>query len=63
MTTGTGECPTVDALVSAEVIDEASANVDVWGSPWLITCDGTKVRVTSSGPDRAPDTADDISVP
>ncbi len=63
MTTGTDECPTIDALVSAEVIDEGGAKVDAWGVPWHITCEGSKVRVSSSGPDHAPETGDDISVP
>jgi general secretion pathway protein G len=63
MTTGTSECPTLEAMVSAEVLDEGGAKGDAWGTPWQIICDGSKVTVLSPGPDRAVGTPDDIHAP
>ena len=36
---------------------------DAWGQPWLITCDDRDATVASNGPDRLPETDDDIRVP
>ncbi|HVU02923.1 MAG TPA: prepilin-type N-terminal cleavage/methylation domain-containing protein [Polyangiaceae bacterium] len=56
-------CPTVQDLLSSEMIDEASARTDPWGMPWRIECDGTRATVYSNGPDRKSGTEDDIRVP
>lgn len=62
--TGEGaSCPTVKELARAGTIDEDSSPDDPWGSPWSITCNGTSVVVRSEGPDRSPNTEDDIRAP
>jgi general secretion pathway protein G len=59
---GTG-CPTVGDLIGAGILDEASARKDPWGTPFHIECSGASVTVTSYGPDRTAETADDIRIP
>jgi prepilin-type N-terminal cleavage/methylation domain-containing protein len=56
-------CPSFETLIEHEVLEENSPRHDPWGNPWRIECDGSKVTVTTSGPDRQPGTADDIRVP
>ncbi len=57
------ECPTVSELARAATIDEDSSPNDPWGSPWSITCSGSNVLVSSPGPDKTPNTQDDVRVP
>lgn len=59
-----GSCPTVTALVSDGVLDRSkSIKVDAWQEPWRIQCRDGDVSVVSKGPDKTPDTEDDIIVP
>jgi hypothetical protein len=58
-----GQCPTVDRLIAEKELSTTSRREDPWGSPYRITCDGTVVHVHCDGPDRTPDTADDLRYP
>jgi type II secretory pathway pseudopilin PulG len=60
---GGQDCPDVELLIQDSVLDENSPRRDPWGGPWIITCEGAKIRVRSNGPDRQPGTEDDIQVP
>jgi len=57
------ECPSLDQLLEANLISEASNTADPWGERYSIVCFDARVKVLSSGPDRKPDTEDDIHVP
>lgn len=57
------DCPTVAGLIRPEELARSSDPHDPWGQPFVITCDGDGVSVTSSGPDRVLDTADDVRSP
>jgi type II secretory pathway pseudopilin PulG len=61
--TGNSGCPTAAQLVSDEVLDDDSPLTDPWGKPWRIECSDDHVSVSSNGPDRTPETGDDIRVP
>jgi len=57
-------CPTVQMLVSDGTLDRSkSINADAWEQPWRIECKDNDVDVVSRGPDKTPDTEDDIRVP
>jgi general secretion pathway protein G len=56
-------CPTPEMLISDGIVDEDSALSDPWGSPWRISCEESRITVTSNGPDKQPNTADDIRSP
>lgn len=57
-------CPTIGRLVSDGAIDKSkSTKMDAWGEPWLIKCEDYDAVVISKGPDKTPDTEDDIRVP
>jgi len=57
-------CPTVSMLIADGAIDKGkSTKADAWGQPWAIKCDETDATVISTGPDKLPDTEDDIRVP
>ncbi len=43
------DCPTMEDLVSAHIINSATNTTDPWGSPFTIRCDGTEITVTSEG--------------
>jgi general secretion pathway protein G len=59
-----GSCPTVAMLISDGAIDKGkSTKADAWGQPWRIKCEENDVTVSSRGPDKLPDTEDDIQVP
>ena len=59
-----GSCPTVPMLVEGGEIDRGKATkTDAWGQPWSIKCEENDVTVSSRGPDKLPDTEDDIRVP
>jgi general secretion pathway protein G len=60
---GTGTCPTIQQLVSAKAIDQASKLDDAWGSPYKIACNEDSVTVSSPGPDKKDNTQDDIVIP
>ncbi|HEY6722958.1 MAG TPA: hypothetical protein VI197_02970, partial [Polyangiaceae bacterium] len=57
------ECPDFDALVTSGALDKGSHKSDAWGGAWHIQCAEGDVTVFSAGPDRQPDTADDIRAP
>ncbi|HEX2882487.1 MAG TPA: prepilin-type N-terminal cleavage/methylation domain-containing protein [Polyangiaceae bacterium] len=56
-------CPTPEMLISDGIVDEDSARADPWGGPWRISCEEGRITVTSNGPDKLPNTADDIQSP
>jgi general secretion pathway protein G len=58
------ECPTVEALQSAERIDAASKTTDAWDQPFLVKCgERGEIHVSSAGPDKKHGTEDDIIAP
>lgn len=58
------ECPDVKALIADGAIDRSKATKgDAWGQPWKIVCENHEATVISRGPDKTPDTPDDIRVP
>lgn len=64
MSRSSGDCPDVAALVADQEIDQASKAKDAWEQPFTISCDERGgVHVASAGPDKKPDTEDDIRVP
>lgn len=60
---GKAACPTLDELVSDDVLDRDTSRVDPWGRSWRVTCSEGRVTVSSAGPDRRHDSDDDIRVP
>ena len=58
-----GTCPSVKELVADGAIDRGKVDRDAWGQPWKIVCDTRDATVISRGPDKTPDTEDDIRVP
>jgi hypothetical protein len=55
-------CPTLRDLAAAPSsgFDPATMTTDPWGSPYEIDCLGGVVRLRSLGPDRRPETSDDL---
>jgi general secretion pathway protein G len=60
---GGDQCPTLAQLVSEKEIDTAAKLDDPWGSPYKIECAEDEVYVTSLGPDKKENSADDIVIP
>lgn len=58
-----GGCPTVPQLKAEKELSGSSKIDDPWGSPYRISCDGLKVTMHCDGPDRRPNTADDLHYP
>jgi general secretion pathway protein G len=58
-----GECPTIDQLKQAKVLDTSFNSKDPWGGPIKLSCDADEIVCTSAGPDRKEGTEDDIRVP
>lgn len=56
-------CPTVSELVQDKQLDSGQATTDPWGEDFVITCEADEVVVHSHGPDKKPDSPDDIVVP
>jgi prepilin-type N-terminal cleavage/methylation domain-containing protein len=57
-------CPDVKILVADGAIDRGKKVAeDAWGQPWRIVCEQNDVTIISKGPDKLPDTEDDIRVP
>jgi prepilin-type N-terminal cleavage/methylation domain-containing protein len=56
-------CPTVRALVADGTLDRGKVDFDAWHQPWQIKCEDNDVTIISRGPDKLPDTEDDIRVP
>jgi general secretion pathway protein G len=57
------ECPGVDRLIAASILDENSPRTDPWGNPWKVECEDTRVTVSSNGRDKKANTEDDVRVP
>jgi len=57
------QCPTPQILMNDHAIDSASKITDAWDDPFTITCQEDETIVTSPGPDKKENTADDIRVP
>jgi prepilin-type N-terminal cleavage/methylation domain-containing protein len=58
------ECPSVETLKNAQLIDEASKTTDAWDTPLVLECDERGgIHVSSAGPDKKMNTNDDIRVP
>ena len=60
---GSSDCPTAARLKQDKLIDKASRLDDAWGTPFVIACEDEDFTVVSWGPDKRPDTSDDIRVP
>jgi prepilin-type N-terminal cleavage/methylation domain-containing protein len=58
-----GSCPTVRMLVADGALDRGKVDFDAWGQPWAIKCEENDATVISRGPDKTPDTENDIRVP
>ena len=57
-------CPTVPMLIADGALDRGkSTKADPWGQPWKIQCDASDATIVSLGPDKLPDTEDDIRAP
>ncbi len=57
-------CPSVPTLIADGMLDRGkSAKTDAWGQPWVIECQDFDATIVSYGPDKLPDTEDDIRVP
>lgn len=56
-------CPTVSELVQDKQLDSGQATTDPWGEDFTITCADDEVVVQSNGPDKKPDSPDDVVVP
>jgi general secretion pathway protein G len=54
------DCPSVDDLVEAGMLNRSARTTDPWDNPFTIECDGDDVVVGSNGPDGNPGTEDDI---
>ena len=52
-------CPTTQALEAEHYLDPLRAS-DPWGSRYLIECGADNFRIHSLGPDRRPNTQDDV---
>lgn len=61
MLSGGRDCPSVSRLVETGELDAHSAVEDPWERPFIITCIGDHVQVTSVGADGMHNTEDDIS--
>ncbi len=53
-------CPSVADLVAGGYLDTDKSTTDVWENPFHIECKGTRITVTSAGPDQLFGTDDDI---
>jgi len=54
------DCPTMEELVEARVIDRSRSQTDAWGNAFSIQCEGGEVYVVSAGPDGDMGTDDDV---
>ena len=63
ITHDSGTCPSVKTLVADGEIDKGKVDKDAWEQPWRLKCEDSDVTVLSNGPDKLPDTEDDIRVP
>jgi general secretion pathway protein G len=54
------DCPTMDELVQAGVLDHSRRTNDAWDNPFIVECEGEDIAVISNGPDGQSGTEDDI---
>lgn len=54
------DCPDVDDLQQADILDSTTDHNDAWGRAFTIECEASTIHVWSAGPDGALGTADDI---
>jgi len=57
---GGEDCPTVEDLARAKILDPTTQHTDGWGQTFTIECEETTVHVRSPGPDATLGTEDDI---
>jgi general secretion pathway protein G len=57
------ECPTTEQLRADGLLDASSSLTDAWGNRYIITCEANETSVVSYGPDKRPDTPDDLREP
>jgi len=57
---GGGDCPRVEDLERAQVLDPTTQHTDAWDRPFTIECDEVSVHVRSPGPDAELGTDDDV---
>jgi competence protein ComGC len=55
------KCPTFAQLKADRQVSESTKGTDPWGTDFRIRCDTSGVTVTSAGPDKKFDTADDVT--
>jgi general secretion pathway protein G len=60
MATNNADCATMEQLLQDKAIDKSTSTRDAWDMDFRIECDGTEVTVTSAGPDKEFETADDV---
>jgi general secretion pathway protein G len=56
-------CPTLVDLQTAKLMDSSAPPDDPWGTPFELRCIGDEIQARSLGPDKQPNTPDDIAVP
>jgi hypothetical protein len=60
---GRDECPTTERLRADGLLDSSSKLTDAWGNRYVIVCEADETSVLSDGPDRRPNTDDDVREP
>lgn len=63
VTHDSGTCPSVKTLVADGELEKGKVGKDAWQQPWRLKCEDHDITVLSNGPDKLPDTEDDIRVP
>lgn len=64
LTHDSGSCPNIKMLMAdGELEKSKSVEHDAWQQPWRLKCDESDITVQSNGPDKLPETEDDIRVP
>jgi len=53
-------CPTLSSLQEEELLSRNVRPDDAWGNRFRVSCQDGELEVSSAGPDRKPNTADDI---
>jgi prepilin-type N-terminal cleavage/methylation domain-containing protein len=56
-------CPSFQELVESGHLEGGTRKADPWKMPYRVACVDSRVMVSSNGPDRQPETEDDIRVP
>jgi hypothetical protein len=53
-------CPTLSSLQEEQLLSRNVRGDDAWGNRFRISCADGELEVTSAGPDKKPNSADDI---